>query len=219
MSPHLRDAVHREKLLSMFLWSRPAMAALRNILHMLLNWKQLTDAALESLISHIREQSNRTIYNALKLLPSGATIGTISYSSLVFEICSEGKKQGKNWKILCYSSPYGQHDYGAQFYQKCRTEGIEATFVHSPADSTISPEVLLFGADTVAPTYGIINGTPTYRICAHFFYYIPLLCCAESFKKNDTLIVEPGFDFIPWSFSPVWISDKETTNICCGNWR
>ncbi len=188
-------------------WIRPAMAAFRTISRFLSDQLQHISCptAVEKTRALIQRSSRETIQTALQQLPHHGTVATISYSSLIEQILVEGIHEGKQWNIYCFRS--GTPAYGEFFQQRLHRAGIPATVLPDAVPSH-PIDFVLIGADTVSPSYGLINGHPSYSLCALLFYQIPIYCCAESFKYDASLVLEPGFDFLPASFGIHQISDS-----------
>ncbi len=204
---HISTAI--QNYLTQLLWTRPAMAALRTAARFILSKRN--GLPLPQIVEHtlalLHKSSEATIQRAIATLPPSGSLATISYSSLLATLIVSGIDQGKQWNIFCFRSTVQSTAYGEIFYRHLAQYGISAVLLDD-TDPNPPVDFLLIGADTVSPTFGIINGSPSYRICSRLFFQLPIYCCAESFKYDDSLLLEPGFDFLPASFRITPISDS-----------
>ena len=71
-----------------------------------------------------------------------------------------------------------------------------------------SDTISIIGADRILDDNSVINGIPSLELAKQCNSKIPFYVMAESFKKDNNLIIEEGFDLIPNHLIAEIISNK-----------
>ena len=145
--------------------AQPAMASVRNAAR--LAEGQLTRGAAgwptfrDALLRQLEEGRRRVAGNFVQVVPSNATVLTLSRSVNVFECCVVAAQRGRITKILVLESRPGSEGY--RLAEDLREAHVEAEAVpDETVQSHVGPSVVgLAGADTVFADGAVVNKVGT----------------------------------------------------------
>jgi eIF-2B alpha/beta/delta-like uncharacterized protein len=153
--------------------AQPSMASLLSLVNRVLLAADETDDFGQSLVAvqHAAEDFAAALtrrpaqiaQTALPLIHDGATIMTISSSSMVLAALQHAHEGGKGIRIICLESRPQRE--GVEFAKLLAESGIHVTLVVDAAMAHFMKDVnlVIFGADTVSPK-GLVNKTGTYAL-------------------------------------------------------
>ena len=153
---------------------QPAMASLRNLARRTLEaLKEQSDLAaareaIQRFLQALEQSPTRIAERALPLIPKGARLLTISYSSAVFLALKRAQEEGKGISVVCPESrPLRE---GLRLAQELARLGVETEVcVDALAPALVEEcDLVLVGGDALAPE-GLVNkcGTLALALAAH----------------------------------------------------
>ncbi|HPQ16604.1 MAG TPA: hypothetical protein PLP04_15335, partial [Bryobacteraceae bacterium] len=191
IAPHTIDEAARE-----IAAAQPLMAPLVNLGRAVSAAKDPRTAARE-FVSRMREAALRVAENGAKLIRSGDSVLTHSYSSAVLQAFLAAHAAGTRFRAVCTESrPLCE---GAALAAKLAGEGIETVLIPDAAAASLLREcsLVLVGADAVSPR-GVANKMGTALIAmAAAALHVPMyaLCSSEKVLPPDyELPPEPAKD-------------------------
>ncbi|MGE5567981.1 MAG: translation initiation factor eIF-2B [Rhodospirillales bacterium] len=154
-------------------------------------------AAAREFVSRMREAAPRVAENGARLIRSGESVLTHSYSSAVLEAFRAAHAAGTRFRAVCTESrPLCE---GATLAARLAGEGIETVLIPDAAAASLLREcaLVLVGADAVS-TRGVVNKIGTALIAmAAAALHVPVyaLCSSEKMLPPDyELPPEPAKD-------------------------
>ncbi|MFQ5341498.1 MAG: translation initiation factor eIF-2B, partial [Anaerolineae bacterium] len=119
--------------------------------------------AAEDFAAALARRPAQIAQTALPLIRDGATIMTISSSSMVFAALQHAHDAHKHIRVICLESRPQRE--GVDFARRLAGIGIDVTLVVDAAMAHFMQDVnlVIFGADTVSPR-GLVNKIGTYAL-------------------------------------------------------
>ncbi|MFQ5596242.1 MAG: translation initiation factor eIF-2B [Anaerolineae bacterium] len=153
--------------------AQPSMASLLSLVNRVLLAADETDDfgrslvavqhAAEDFATALSRRPTQIAQTALPLVHDGATIMTISSSSMVLAALQHAREAGKDIRVICLESRPQRE--GVEFAKLLAESGIHVTLVVDAAMAHFMKDVILviFGADTVLPK-GLVNKIGTHAV-------------------------------------------------------
>lgn len=167
----------------------------------------LPTAALElidKLVRQWEEANERLTVAGARLIKSGSTLLTASYSSAVIRSLTQAHIDGKNFDLFIARSQTNPllPAYGCNMEQELTGRGILSHLVNDAetADFIGKCDMVLLGADSVLADGSVVNGYPSGAIArqaARANVPVYILCEASKRSGESSVDAEPGFDLIP----------------------
>lgn len=153
--------------------AQPAMASIRNLVRQTLEVLHRADLAavretIQGVLKALEQSPTQIAERALPLIPKGARLLTISYSSAVFAALKRAQEEGKGISVVCPESrPLRE---GLRLAQELAQLGVETEVcVDALAPALVGEcDLVLVGGDALAPE-GLANkcGTLSLALAAH----------------------------------------------------
>ncbi|HED03255.1 MAG TPA: translation initiation factor eIF-2B [Candidatus Fraserbacteria bacterium] len=153
--------------------AKPAMASMRNLANQALLASELVGSPAElrrhvaqtvqRYIQQLGESTDLIAAQAARLIRPGATVMTISYSSVVLATFKRALSAGKHFRVICPESrPICE---GRVLAQELARLGLRAELVADAAAPALvsRSELLLLGGDALAPE-GLVNKIGSYPL-------------------------------------------------------
>jgi len=172
--------------------AQPAMASIRNLVRRTVEAARQGDpsvlrAAVEAFLEELEQSPVRIARQALPLVPEGARLLTISYSSAVFATLRRAHEEGRGISVICPESrPLRE---GLRLARGLAALGIKVEVcVDALAPALVKEcDLVLVGGDALAPE-GLVNkcGTLALALAAHH-YGKPLVAAVSRLKFLERL--------------------------------
>jgi len=168
--------------------AKPAMASIRNLANRALlaseragspaELRRQVTQAVQEYIQQVGRSTARIAAQAAGLIRPGATVMTISYSSVVLATLKQALSAGKHFQIICPESrPVCE---GRELARELARLGLRAELVADAAAPALvdQSDLLLLGGDALAPE-GLVNKIGSY----------PLALAAQAAKRSVIALV------------------------------
>jgi translation initiation factor 2B subunit (eIF-2B alpha/beta/delta family) len=199
----------------LILLTRPGVASVKNAVSRALADGPLihpgqAKRAFDRARSWIDYAAKATVEETAAMIPDGATIVTCSYSVTVRDACAAAVESGKTIRAIVLTSKVEGVAYGERLADELLTRGVAAEIYPDGVDlNSLTPITMaLLGADRISPDGSLVNGIPSLMLAEHVQGIAPLYVASETFKLDDTEMIEDGLEVVPAELIEGYVTDR-----------
>ena len=201
--PEDRARLEIERFAQRLIEAQPAMASIRNLAERARSASQREGPigrTAEEFLNALTESTPRIVERSFDLISLAQNIMTISFSTTVFEILLNMKRQKITYSVICLESrPLRE---GADLARALAEQGIPVTLCADALGPSLVAEggLVLVGGDALAPQ-GLVNKIGTY----------PLALAAR--EENVPFVAALSELKFLSDFDPGWITDMDPREV------